>query len=115
MRAEPTEIRFGWVAVQKGFVTPKQVIDALVVQVKENFHTGKHRRIGEIFLEQGFMDGSQLDEVLHTLKQTGHDIRQSLSAFPFKTQANSPLKKTLLSAWENPGGFKEVTASEPYE
>jgi hypothetical protein len=65
---EPTEIRFGWIEVQKGFVTPKQVVDALVIQVKENFHTGKYTRIGEVFLKQGLMDRSQIDEVLQTLE-----------------------------------------------
>ncbi len=65
---DQSEIRFGWVAVQKGFVTPQQVVDALVSQVKENFHTGKHTRIGEIFLRQGLMSRPQIDGVLSTLE-----------------------------------------------
>jgi hypothetical protein len=38
----------------------------LVIQVKENFHTGKHTRIGEVFLKQGLMERSHIDEVLQT-------------------------------------------------
>jgi hypothetical protein len=38
------EIRFGLMAVQKGFITSQQVVDALRVQVEENIAVGKHRR-----------------------------------------------------------------------
>ena len=71
MVIDQSDIRFGWVAVQKGFVTPQQVVDALVSQVKENFHTGEHTRIGEIFLRQGLMSRSQIDEVLLALEKSG--------------------------------------------
>ena len=69
MMAEPTEVRFGWVAIQKGYVTPQQVVDALVIQAKENFTTGKHTLIGEILLELGLLKRSQIDEILQSLKQ----------------------------------------------
>jgi len=65
--------RFGVIAVQKGFVTLTQVIDALGVQAKENLTSGKHRHIGQILLGQGLMSRSQLNEVLQTLKQTRQD------------------------------------------
>ncbi len=63
------EIRFGVVAIQKGFVTLQQAADALGIQVKENTREGKHRPIGQILLELGFISQSQIDEVLQTLEQ----------------------------------------------
>jgi hypothetical protein len=64
--ADP-EIRFAFMAIQKGFITPQQAIDAFGIQVKENFSEGKHRRIGQILLDQGLIDRSQRDEVLLAL------------------------------------------------
>ena len=69
MEAEPEEIRFGVIAVQKGFVTPEKVVKALEIQVKEDLSKGEHRRIGKILLEQKQIKRSQLDEVLQSLKQ----------------------------------------------
>jgi hypothetical protein len=63
------EIRFGVVAIQKGFVTLEQAVDALEIQVKENTLEGEHRLIGQILLELGFISQSQIDEVLQTLEQ----------------------------------------------
>ncbi|MFH1487338.1 MAG: hypothetical protein ABII06_00375 [Pseudomonadota bacterium] len=60
-------MRFGMLAVQKGFVSSGQIVDALELQVKENFSSGKHRLIGEILLDLGFIDGTQLDEIVQIL------------------------------------------------
>ena len=70
MTKEDGEIRFGIVAVEKGLVTPEQVIKALEIQVKENLDTGMHRRIGMILFEQGLITLSQIDEILQTLDRT---------------------------------------------
>ena len=43
-----TDTPFGFIAVQKGLITPQQVLDALNIQIQENLN-GK---IGEILLEQ---------------------------------------------------------------
>jgi hypothetical protein len=43
-----TDTPFGLIAVQKGLITPQQVLDALNIQIQENLN-GK---IGEILLEQ---------------------------------------------------------------
>ncbi len=69
MMTEPTETRFGVVAARKGFVTLGQVVDAFRIQLEENYHAGKHRHIGQILLELGFISQSQIDEVLQTLEQ----------------------------------------------
>ena len=63
------EIRFGLMAVQKGFITSQQVVDALRVQIEENIAVGKHRRIGEILLGQGLIDRPQIDEILSGLEK----------------------------------------------
>jgi hypothetical protein len=63
------EIRFGLMAVQKGFITSQQVVDALRVQVEENIAVGKHRRIGEILVSQGLIDRAQIDEILSGLEK----------------------------------------------
>ena len=53
MEDRKDEIRFGMVAVEKGFVTPEQVVEALEIQVKENLSAGVHRFIGMILQSQG--------------------------------------------------------------
>ena len=69
MMAESMEVRFGWVAVQKGFITLEQLVDALGVQAEENVTKGKHTLIGEILFELGFLNRSQIDEILQSLKE----------------------------------------------
>ena len=67
MTDEDKEIRFGVVAVNKGFATAEQVIEALNIQVREDIATGKHRKIGMILLEKGHITMTQIDEVLNEL------------------------------------------------
>ncbi|MFC1535000.1 hypothetical protein ACFL7M_16730, partial [Thermodesulfobacteriota bacterium] len=57
------------VAIEKGFVTPDQVIKALEIQVKENLASGTHRRIGIILFKQGLITLKQIDEVIKSLEQ----------------------------------------------
>ncbi len=67
METEHIEKRFGVLAVEKGLVTADHVIDALRIQVMEDMQKGRHRLIGRIFLEQGLMTISQIDEVLASI------------------------------------------------
>ena len=53
MEDDQQEIRFGIVAVKKGFVTPDQVVKAFEIQLAEDLSTGEHKRIGNILLDQG--------------------------------------------------------------
>jgi hypothetical protein len=69
MEIEHLEKRFGVTAVEKGFVTPQQVIAAMKIQVLEDCDTGKHRLIGRILLEEGHLTLDQVEEVLSTLKK----------------------------------------------
>jgi hypothetical protein len=56
--------RFGVVAVQHGFITPDQLVDALKTQVEGGLDGGPHRRVGEILQQQGAMTYSQIGQVL---------------------------------------------------
>lgn len=49
------EIRFGTIAVEKGFVTPAQLGQAVSIQMNKALLGEKPRLIGEILVEMGFM------------------------------------------------------------
>ena len=66
---EHQEKRFGIIAIEKGYITAEQLIDALKVQVQEDIEHGSHRLIGEILLAQSSMTVGQIDRVLKTLSQ----------------------------------------------
>ena len=71
-RTGKRELRFGVVAVEKGFITPDQLFEALKVQVREDLEKEIHRLVGEILLEQGAMTPEQKDEVLEVLDGLRH-------------------------------------------
>ena len=62
--------RFGAIAVEQGFITTEQLLDALQTQARENVEHGRHRLIGQILIEKGYMSPSQLDEVLETMSNS---------------------------------------------
>jgi len=61
--------RFGFIAVEKGLITLDQLIEAMKIQVREDLEKTKHRLIGEILVDMGFMNPSQVDEVLNDMKR----------------------------------------------
>jgi len=61
--------RFGTIAVHKGFIKEDQLVKALEMQANENVMDGKHRLLGQIFVEEGLLTTSQLDEILETMNQ----------------------------------------------
>ena len=67
METQHQEKRFGVIAIESGYVTPKQFVDALKIQVMEDIEKGQHRLIGRILLEQGVMTLVQIDTVLEKL------------------------------------------------
>ena len=56
--------RFGQLAMEKSFVTLDQIIEALTIQTKENFEKKRHRAIGEILLDLGYINNLQIETVL---------------------------------------------------
>ncbi len=67
MENEHLERRFGIVAVERGYILPQQLIEALKTQVMEDMTKGEHRLIGRILLEQGLLSTSQIEEILDVL------------------------------------------------
>jgi len=67
MEIDHLEKRFGVLAVEKGFITADQVVEALRIQVLEDIERGGHRLIGRILLENGQITLPQINEVLATL------------------------------------------------
>jgi hypothetical protein len=67
METEHLEKRFGVLAVEKGFITADQVIEALRIQVMEDMQKGKHRLIGRILMEQGLITLAQINDLLSIL------------------------------------------------
>jgi hypothetical protein len=61
------KIRFGMIAINKGYITKDHLIQALTIQAKENIEEGKHRLLGQILLSEGFLSAEQVDDVLETL------------------------------------------------
>jgi len=64
MAIDDLDRRFGNIAVQKGFITSEQLIEAITVQVSENVEKDQHRLIGTILREMGYVSIDQIDEVL---------------------------------------------------
>jgi len=73
MDTENIEIRFGTIAVEKGFVTAEQVIEAMNIQILEDMEKREHRLIGTILLDQGILTISQIDEVLRDMVNPNPD------------------------------------------
>jgi len=67
MEKEHLEKRFGVLAVEKGYVTPDQVIEGLKIQVMEDMEKQKHRPIGIILMEKGLITSEQLMDVLEAM------------------------------------------------
>jgi len=71
MTIEELEIRFGTIAVGKGFITSQQLVDALDVQVRELLVGAKHRLISEILHDLGFLTIDQIGRVLGSMRSYG--------------------------------------------
>ena len=61
--------RFGTIAIEKGYISEKQLIEALEIQVKENVSGLPHRLIGEILIEKGYLLTEQAEEIAEILNQ----------------------------------------------
>ena len=67
METQHLDRRFGVSAVEMGFVTADQVVEALRIQVLEDVEKGKHRLVGLILLEQRLITLSQIERVLASI------------------------------------------------
>jgi len=67
MKGQTIEIRFGIVAIDKGFITAEQLIEALRTQIMGDIQQKGHKLIGTILLEMGLVTREQIDEVVKEL------------------------------------------------
>lgn len=66
-KIEHYEKQFGIIAIEKGFISSDELIEALKIQVKEDIEYETHRLIGEILLDQNFITAQQIQEVLNSI------------------------------------------------
>ncbi len=59
--------RFGAVAIEKGFITLENLIEAMKIQITEEIDGSDHRLIGQILWEKGYIDNEQINEVLKSM------------------------------------------------
>ena len=64
MPVKKLDKRFGTVAMEKGFVEPEHMFEAMKIQILENLEGTEHRLIGQILWEKGYITTKQIDEVV---------------------------------------------------
>ena len=64
VEVEQKQLRFGTIAIEKGFITKEQLMDAIGIQVGDELEQRAHRRIGTILFDLGYISHHQIDEVL---------------------------------------------------
>ena len=77
--SESIRKRFGVIAIEKGFITAEQLIHAIEEQIRDEIGQERHRLIGEILCEKGYMIKPQCDEVLMELGKPGSATLDPLS------------------------------------
>ncbi len=60
---EKPKMRFGDIAIKKGFVTLEQFVESMNIQVMADLDGEEHMLIGEILVSRGYMTEMQNDEV----------------------------------------------------
>jgi hypothetical protein len=59
--------RFGAVAIEKGFITRDQFVEAMAMQIDNDLDGFESKAIGSILQAMGYMTSSEVDEVLEVL------------------------------------------------
>jgi hypothetical protein len=67
MSKEKRKRRFGTIAISKGIISLEQFTEAIEIQAKEELTETKHRLIGEILVDLGFMDPAQVNAIMNEL------------------------------------------------
>ena len=67
MSEELPDKRFGVVAIEKEFINMGQLLEGLEIQIEEEIEQGVGRVIGAILVEKGYMNLSQVEEVLESI------------------------------------------------
>ncbi|MBN1625042.1 MAG: hypothetical protein JW944_00845 [Deltaproteobacteria bacterium] len=61
------EKQFGIIAIEKGYITPEMLIEALRIQVEEEVEFHTHRLIGEILMEKDYLNAMQIQTILNLI------------------------------------------------
>ena len=61
--------RFGRIAVEKGYITKGQLLDALKIQVEEDLEGMEHRLVGTVLFSMGHLTMEQIIDVLEVIKE----------------------------------------------
>lgn len=67
MTTEYRNRRFGAIAVEKGFITDAQLVEAITIQIHDDISGKTHRLTGTILFDLGYMDRRQIDDVLRSM------------------------------------------------
>ena len=63
-KGQAIETRFGIIAVDMGFITADQLIEALRIQVIGDIEKNEHKLIGTILLDNGLVTNNQINEIV---------------------------------------------------
>ena len=72
IKIEHYEERFGFLAIEKGFITQDELSKAQAVHAQEEIKNGIYRHLGEILFFQGIMSAQQIEEVVNVV--VGHPL-----------------------------------------
>jgi len=61
------EERFGLMAVEKGYITQDQLVEAMTIQLKETLNGFEPRLIVQILLDMGCCNAHQINRVLNSM------------------------------------------------
>ena len=64
MSKKDYEKRFGITAIEMGFSISDQLIEAMRLQIEQDLSENKHKLIGEHLVELGYMERTEVDQVL---------------------------------------------------
>ena len=59
--------RFGQIALEMGFITENQMVEAFRYQHQQSLSGQEHHLLGNILLDRGWMTSNQVEEVLNSL------------------------------------------------
>lgn len=66
---------YGQLAVEMGFVSDRQLMAAFQRQAEETSRGRRHRLVGQILFDEGWMSSEQIEEVLRALFRGKGDDR----------------------------------------
>ena len=61
--------RFGFIAIEKGFIKADQLYEALMTQKVQETRGGERRPLGMILKDLGYLSVAQVDEILEVLER----------------------------------------------